>query len=372
MNTPQDNSERSRLRDSAPWLGMGLSVSLLLHLSVGVLLVRSAQPSLDIRTPTQDMGREDPVGPQLRLGLEESTIASINWLGFEEPTEHAAPVLFDLDQAALAREASNPAPPDPAIAQNRPTSPTADPVDPGQAEASASATGEETTAAAAPAGAVENVESAPATAAESPVVISVPEEGPWVDPAAEPQPIEGPPTPETTKQTEALTSPRPQPETQPNTQPASPSAAPQGPAVPTATPPSPLATPDDRDSTPAAKEISLTLDRIGKPAAGEGIEINTVRLDSQDKAVRFLAGSVRDPVVMMEFRREKKGPATVSTVSFEQVEQPNGTVIVRNTGNADIDRILRLNIYRWTATGKAIDELEIGKTVQIRLSIDLR
>jgi len=334
------------VRGSLSWLGAGLLVSLLLHLSVGVLLVRSARPSLDIRTPTQEV-RDEPVRPRLRLGLEESAIASINWLGFAEPTAHAAPELFKLDQAALAREASDPSPPDPSLEPNTPTAPppsVADrsPVDPAQTPPSETPPAEAVT-----------TEPLPVPAPDSPIVVPIPANGRTASDSQTPEP-----TPEPASET----SPEPAPQT----------PAPEGPVAPAATPPSPLAIPDDRDATPAAREMSLTLDRLGKPAAGEGVEISTVRLDSQDKAVRMLVGSLRDPVVVMEFKREEEGPATVSTVTFERVEQPDRSFITRSTGNPDIDRILRLNIYRWTATGKAIDELEVGKSLRIRLSIDLR
>ncbi|MFT5424429.1 MAG: hypothetical protein ACI89L_002224 [Phycisphaerales bacterium] len=356
MSVSTDNTRSNPVSRSVPWLGAGLAVSLLLHLSVGVLLVRSASPTLQIRTPTQEVRADEPVRPRLRLGLEESTVASINWLGFADPTEHAAPVLFELDQAALTRNASVPTPPDAALPVEVPRSPVPDETAPDVAEPNETELkqAEPSTAAAAP-------ETPPAPDRDSPIVIRPPAETQTTKPKE--------PKPEESESEESESDAEDSVPEQPAANLATP--APTGPVVPASTPPSPSAVPDDRDSTPTATEMSLTLDHIGKPAAGEGVELKTVWLGSQDKAVRFLAGSLKNPVVTLEFRREKEGPATASHVEFVRDEQPDGTFITRGTGNPDIDRILRLNFYRWTATGKAINELEIGKTLQIRLTIRL-
>ena len=330
------------IRVSRAWLIVGGACSLLAHTSLAVLVgtVPAGAPS-DPDPSAADPEREQP--PRPRLGIERSTVATLNWLGFEKPTEHATPNPFDLDQAALTRNPS-------------PDAPIEEAPSPGSSAASAPAQPVETPPVPEALANPGRIESDPA---EAPVLLPPPSNSDTqteeIDPAEletsqslMPEPAEQSPSSEPTPALELSESP--------------PAAT---------TPPAPGEL-DDRDADPVSREVSLTFDRLGRPAAGEGIEIQTVRLDSREKAARFLVLSLKDPVIEIDFAKRKKGPATVARAEYLSVKQPDNTFVTKSTGNADIDRILRVNVYRWTATGEAFDELEVGETITIKLRLQLR
>ncbi|MFG0305351.1 MAG: hypothetical protein ACF8Q5_03960 [Phycisphaerales bacterium JB040] len=332
------------MRVSRPWLVAGGLCSLLAHASLGVLVAAVPETTLAERAADgADPDRPEP--PRPRLGIERSSVATLNWLGFEDPTEHATPNPFELDQAALTRNPSPEAPieetPSPgASSASAPSQPVQTPPLP---EALARA----------------NPDAPEAAPGEAPVLLPPPSTADTATDEIDPAQLETSRslTPEPAERTPSS---EPTPAETPSTDP--PAAT---------TPPAPGEL-DDRDADPVSREVSLTFDRMGRPAAGEGIEIQTVRLDSREKAARFLVLSLKDPVFEIEFRKQEEGPATVARADFLSVKQPSGEYQTRSTGNADIDRILRLNVYRWTATGEAFEPLEVGDSVTIKLSLQLR
>lgn len=134
--------------------------------------------------------------------------------------------------------------------------------------------------------------------------------------------------------------------------PASPEARPQS-AVPTPASPSvPPSSPgvrggggrdageqSDREST-ASSILTATRAQLGKPIAGKGIEIKTVR----PRFTHYTAIMTvpRSPRVRIHFRRDGE---------VEKVE------LVRSSGVPDVDRPLLDAVYQWRAVGKELEAL---------------
>lgn len=386
MTAPAPTRASTRVRSTGPWLLVGGVVSLAMHALVGSMMITAAsQPSGELANITPAMDELPTLPPRPRLGLEQSNQASINWLGFADPTEHATPELFETDQAALTRDLASsiePTPqanPTPAAETGQARDMTAQAAQP---ETQAEPESIETTPPAAPPPLPRNELAVDdATDPEVTLPLEQPEESPDEARERRPDPSENPaelvtvePLDESESQPEQNPSEATKAEGEAEAESDTGVGAPVQPAVPASTPDpaDPNATPSDRDSSATSREVSLTLDRLGRPAAGEGLEIKTVRLDSREKSARLLAGALRNPVFEIEFERQAEGPAKVARAEFAKEKQPTGGTVTRSTGNDQIDRILRLNVYRWTATGKAIDEIEVGKAVSIRLTLVLR
>ncbi len=95
----------------------------------------------------------------------------------------------------------------------------------------------------------------------------------------------------------------------------------------------------DRESEAAA--IREAIDVVpGRPAAGKGLEVKTVR--PRWSHFTLLTANPRDAVVRVSFNRHGK---------VEEVE------FLRSTGRDDVDRPLKDAIYNWTATGKDLEAL---------------
>lgn len=95
----------------------------------------------------------------------------------------------------------------------------------------------------------------------------------------------------------------------------------------------------DREST-ASSVLTATRAQLGKPIAGKGIEIKTVR----PRFTHYTAIMTvpRSPRVRIHFRRDGE---------VEKVE------LVRSSGVADVDRPLLDAVYQWRAVGKELDAL---------------
>ncbi len=371
----------------------------------------------DESTPPQD---------EYRLGIESSKRATINWLGFADPTPHRASE-SDIEQAALVMSA--PGSPEPPSAP----SPAAEAVAASSASAAAEPNEHAETAsaqqsepvsqsdlaasaddadAAAPAGDAANANAASTTASAlpsaenaAPVVpdvamqdnaatdvvpkVSEPDsdggKGDSPDREAEsasetPSESDAPDAAvqepsDSTEQAEQAGQAEPtetieaatpadssQDEPDPKEQPASP-PAPQGAQAGADTLAGILS---DRESTPTSKPVDMTVRDWGKPAAGEGIRVNPVRPRFPDTLAAFR--NVLTAVVLIDFGSD----GFVRDVRFEEVTIQRRRV-VRNTGSPEADRVLRNSVFNWTATGEQIDALaERGPKAVITVRMDMR
>lgn len=312
-----------------PRLAVGVVFSLLAHVGAAmVILVRppgfEGPPPRPLVAPTAE--REDP---PIRPGIEESSVVSINWLGFSDPTEHHA-TPAETEQAALspadvgvpevvepvevATEAETPA--EVPETEPAPDMARADP-DPAPAEETAAESFEEA-----------------AAIAESPT------ETPEPDAEAVPDP------PVLALQTDAP-EPRPTPLLQvvrratarARALAASAAARAAAAAPPPGEPREALRSEKESDAT-STDEIAEWLP--GRPPAVAGLEITPVR--PKWTVTTRLSAVPRNPVVRIDFRKN----GTVARAQF---------LPGQDTGYPDVDGPLLDALYRWTARGKALDQL---------------
>tara|TARA_R110000782_G_scaffold73091_6_gene146147 strand:+ start:2252 stop:3376 length:1125 start_codon:yes stop_codon:yes gene_type:complete len=361
----------------------GLAVSLLAHAGamwmVGRVQAASARSEPHELAPIPPDLAPPEEDPPLRLGMDIPQNASIAWLGvLENPVEADAPE-SEVDQAALTpvvgAQPAAPAEPMPQIETETPPQteppieqPPPDPAEPAPSEPRPTEPLVETPATEpavepatqAPPGPplearprpfpsetepgdgdlpAQNEPSEPASPAES-----------SSEPAPAPQPAEpqimGPPEPP----------PQPAPEPAP------------APTVPTpAQRPSDAGAPgvEDQRAADAAKRRTardLRTDLLGQPLQASGdLNFKTVR-PTWSLQVRNAYNPRRNPVVEIHF-----GPdGRVALAEF--VPQPDGT---RGSGYEEVDQPLLNAIYRWTATGKAIDALD-PEDENARVSVVIR
>lgn len=337
----------------------GLVFSILLHAVFAPWVIsRSAAGSTD-HTPAEPPSLIRPPTPpeseRTRLGIERSDHATINWLGFSDPTPHRA-LPSEIEQAALSvAPVGIPAEPSPAEASR-------------ESEATATvepaATPPVEVASEQPAETIEATEPAPPGGAS--VIELLPADDPLTlaerdsGEAFLPEPVEikaeatPPPTP---------TNESPEKPTTPTESPASESQAEPRPAAPSGSDDQP-GLPSDRESNPTAREAAVTIDDWGKPAAGEGIEI-IPRRPRWGATVSSLAWP-RNPTVIIAFGRD----GTARDVRFAS----DGKRVL-NTGSEEVDRILLNAVYNWRAKGAKIESLAeegAGSLFTIRVHIRLR
>jgi len=96
----------------------------------------------------------------------------------------------------------------------------------------------------------------------------------------------------------------------------------------------------DRESDPSSREPDFSV-RPGKVMAGEGIQVKTVR--PRWSTTTRLTVTPRNPVLEIMFARDGK---------VKKARFMNG----KTTGHKDVDGPLLDSVYRWTATGKKLEE----------------
>lgn len=323
-----------------PWMAAGFVASVLLHAFVALTIVGGfgldrASPLAAAASLTQDQHQSRPV-----LGLTTSRQVSISWLGFaDNPTEHQADQA-PLDQAALARATAGGTgqPAQAAIADPSPPLPDPLPSVVDAFEPLAIAPAPSLTAAdrAGPLSAAEPVE-----AADRIDPLTGLGEAAKLDPV---EPVTVPPT---------------SPNASPKTKPATPGTGPARGSAEDAAP----GDPSDRDSPATSIEQALVLNKWGRPLAGEGLEIRTVR----PRFPLHLSYTQwpKNPLVRIEFAAD----GTVRRAIFVRDLKKK---IVHDTGSDEVNRPLLQAVYRWTAVGKRIDALDPEKpsesvTVVIRI-----
>lgn len=112
---------------------------------------------------------------------------------------------------------------------------------------------------------------------------------------------------------------------------------------------------DDRQSAPSDTDIPLQV-KPGKTAAAEGLEIAT-KIPPRFTIPAEIFSARMKPLFAITFGRD----GTVKRVE-----------IVRSSGRTDVDEPWRAALYRWTAKGKALDDLpaddpEASITIRIEL-----
>jgi hypothetical protein len=301
----------------------GLGLSLAIHLSallgVGRMPLVSALASAvglpDAPNPA------DPATPlpaeevPLVLGIADSDAVTVNWIGFEDPTEHLA-AAGPTDQPELSMDPGAAA--DPALAAPTPESPAPAPETPANPSPEPGGTD--------PTQVADVAELDELLANLRPVMDQLLQLASSALAGAPPSPPADP-----------------QPQTS--------SSSDQGAGEPGEA--------SDRESDPTA--IIGTIDvRPGHPAAAKGLEIKTVR-PNWPNLIRMTARP-NNPLVIVKFHR--------SGQVFEANFEPGET-----TGSQSVDGPLLDAIYAWRASGEALRRLptsDPAATLQVRIRVILR
>ena len=302
-----------------------------------------------------------PPPPQHRLGITESRNASVAWIGFDNPTPHAAPQ-GSVDQAALelAAATSTPSPtPTPTTPPSEPTpenpqpqdQPEPDPPTPAtlatnteddaESDQSPQSDRDDPLLPFAIAADIQNNQAEPTT--ENPIPLAIAAAARQLEAAIArarqlPEQNAAEETQQPTTQTAQDSNPNQQ-QPNPTPPPQTPPTPPQPTQPPADGPPAPNTNPSDRESDPSAIARSFTY-QPGRPLAVEGLEIRTVR--PQFDALTRLSGIARNPIVVIGFGRDGRAW---------------DAQITRSSGHNEVDRQIRLTALRWTAAGKALADL---------------
>ena len=389
-------------------LTLGLFASVVVHIAGVAGLARFGDELLMASRSLGGLTREpdalvvpEPAPQPLVLGIESSPHKTETWLGFADPTEHKAR-RAEVEQAAMdptpgaggnapggpsvpkpAEAAVEPVPPTPPPPATPPPADPAIPVQPRQVPPDSLPQLEPV----APSQPAQEPKPVPPPEKEAPPELPAPTRDESIapvaasdksvsedpvgavpprpaDPAPEPRSEPKPPTPTATPREKPAVQPveKSDPTEPKETGEKSPQQVPPNPVKPAV--PSGSAPPgerpgekSDRQSTPSA--LKDTIEVVpGRPAAGQGLEIKTVRPRWSDTT--RLVAVPRNPVVRVTFAKSGR----VSSVIFAAGQ---------NTGWNDVDEPLLDAIYRWTAKGEALRALpstkDAGLTVQFRIML---
>lgn len=398
-------------------LAVAAAISLVIHLIVGVGVFGRMSASHDSRPSGGDpplapdvIPPEEPAEqkrPRLRLGIEQSSHASVTWLGFDTPEEHQVTQESKVEQAALARtdvsgmeagapEAMGQEPVASALptATPAPASPESPPLAVAPpAQSPAVETVPERASQTADAQTNQGIEAilppTPVTSLPSPAVVTVPAtspltEGPARDeeltltdkigpkppqeseeaekpidtpatPDARPEPASGehstgaPPEPAEVPGATASPPSEPKP-TSPTVQSTEPTPGPKpGASVGNADAPGEgdavrVGIRSDKEAPASALKRALKY-RPGRPVAVQGLELATVE-PRWPVSVR-LTSNPRNPVLVIHF--DRKG--VVTRADFLKDEKKG---LVYNTGEPAVDEPLRTAIFQWRAKGEEL------------------
>ncbi len=279
-------------------------------------------------TPAHKPTTEEPekLPRTIRLGLAKSEANTLTWLGFEEATEHAAPVgMVEQSQMTLQpagpqarpeRAAGGPVEPSPPQAAPSPPSPPDLLQQPQQRQAADAAAAMAELRQRAAELSQELVSASPNPAKTEP--------GQRTPEPPKPQPA-APPTP-------PIPTAQPTPQTPPATAPG------EGGGLP--------GIQSDKESTAVAIKQAPTV-RPGQVAAAQGLEIKT-RVPRWT-ITTLMTLKPRNPTVLITFRRD----CTVRNVEFARAGG-----MEYSTGHESWDQPLLNAIYGWTASGKPLSELD--------------
>lgn len=99
-------------------------------------------------------------------------------------------------------------------------------------------------------------------------------------------------------------------------------------------------------------DVPAAMWRNGRPLAAKGVVLKPVR--PRFTALDYVDGIARNPI----------GELVLGRDGIPQVAR-----LIRSTGNPRIDEAIRNALFKWRATGEALDKLQPGQTVTIRLRL---
>ncbi len=337
-------------RRSSTAVLLGLVVSLVLHASIllpGLVKVMSGEVT-PMRLLRADFEPEDfmttEIEPnQVELGIDDSTVSTMTWIGFEDYQEHLA-AIAEVEQAAFQTT--------PTGSEPVPASPTDTPIDTVQDE----------------------------TDTQTPPV-SPPSPDPEEDPSTSPDPFEeleawfdaaegvgpaiGEPTsPDTRSQAlddiierlqqmmeNTVETEQPEQTPKPAQQPTPPEPAPSQ--------PQPAGEPgvqsDQESDASSIVEVTMEQLTLGRPLAAQGLQLKPRK--PVFTTLTLLTAVPANPRAELRFRRDGK---------------PVRVRLLESSGDPRIDEAVLSSLYRWRAAGKKLRELERNETIPVQIRIILR
>jgi hypothetical protein len=137
------------------------------------------------------------------------------------------------------------------------------------------------------------------------------------------------------------------------------------PAQPIHTPPMPAVAPrllagapnagahSDRESDPSSIiDVPKEQWKEGKPLAARGLEIKPRKPDMP--ILTSLTAWPANPLCR---------------ISFDRAGVPARAVILQSTGDSRVDSAIEASLYRWRASGRQLDELRRGQTVDLTIRL---
>ncbi len=315
MPRPANNSE------SAARGSIRLAVALLISLLVHVTVLAIGAGVLDRHSDSSRPPIPKPQASTIRLGISESTVETLTWLGFQAPTPHEA-IQSEVEQAAFALASFSVQ----AAVQSQSPGPTPmGLIEPSSSSRSLSSQARSPRAVAdaeskAPAFEAELGPIDPPAMTES-LAVATPEGKPTPSDAPQPGDAQG-----ATGQTSAE-------------QAAASEARREG-------------TPSEKES-PATSPTRPLRVQPGKPAATQGLEIQTRVPPELTIPTRLLAGD-RRAVYMVSFSKD----GTVKTAR-----------ITRTSGNNELDQAGLNAMYNWTASGKPLENLDGDRVITVYIEL---
>lgn len=127
-------------------------------------------------------------------------------------------------------------------------------------------------------------------------------------------------------------------------------------------PPTPSGTPGDtpRPQSDRESDSFSTIDadprhwREGQPLAAHGVEVKPQR--PHFTLLQRITQSPGNPLVLIRFRNDGV---------------PASAAVIQTSGSSSVDASIEASLYRWRASGEAIEALETGQTFDVRIRIIL-
>ncbi len=337
-----------RPRGGSTILVAGLVLSLVLHgtllLPALVSIMRSdltARPTLRADFAAEDFRPPDTDPDSTDLGIDESDVSTLTWIGFDHYKEHMA-ALAEIEQAAFqttptgaepaqAAPTRTPAetpqdsvdagtpPESPPVADPQPQPPTSpDPFEELETWLEATEQGDgppegEPTEPDARAQALQDMLEQLQRMMENPVQTQQPEQAPRPDNSGPQQ-----------------QSQQPQPAGEPGEQ------------------------ADQESDATSILDVSMDQLTLGKPLSAQGLTIKPRK--PKFTMLTLLTSVPRNPSAELRFRRDGK-PARVR--------------LLKSSGDPRIDESVINSLYRWRASGEKLRELKPGQTIPVRIRIIL-
>ena len=327
-------------------LSCALLISLLIHAAVLLpALVAAATADGGMTDLEHELHDETPPEdePQEALGLDDSDVSTMTWVGYDTYQEHLAE-LSDFDQAEFVNASS------PTQSTNPGQQPAPQPGQPAQqgGQPSTAPSQKPPPGGGAPIDGLGERSGGQPSTGEGPLASAQP--GAAAEPSTNPQPAEDTTPSESPKKPDTPTpkdTPKPQkpgeaPTSGGGGSPADPSDEP--------TPPEPNASKKESDAT---STISVPRENwiSGRPLASQGLELTPKK--PVLTSLQSLGGAANMLVV----------------IRFPASGKPKEATIIQSSGSQGIDTAVLASLYRWRAKGERLEGLSDTGTIDVTLEL---